>query len=186
MAQEKVTKALVSVEFLPDSQTPVVSSLQLAEHFGIKHAHVLRDIRAIQRKAPEIFSQSNFGFSEYTDCTGRALPVCLLTRDGFTLLAMGYNSPRALAWKIRYIATFNALEQAVLTSAKRDAFLEGAKAQANLENNPKRKALMQKALAYRAKGLTFQEVGKLLDLPRRTANDIVKKAEALGFGKGAA
>jgi len=82
---------------------PAVTSLQLAEHFDIQHRHVLRDIRAIMRKVPEIFARSNFGPSEYTDETGRTLPCYLLTRDAFTLLAMGYNSARAIAWKLKYI-----------------------------------------------------------------------------------
>ena len=96
----------------------VVTSLQLAEHFGIRHHHVLRDIKAIAKKTPEIFTQTNFGFSEYTDSTGRTLPFCLLTRDGFTLLAMGYNSARAIQWKLRYIEAFNALERAALEQSE--------------------------------------------------------------------
>ena len=33
-----------------------------------------------------------------------------MTRDGFTLLAMGFTGAKALKWKLRYIAAFNALE----------------------------------------------------------------------------
>lgn len=35
------------------------------------------------------FTDLNFEFSEYTDSTGRKLPEVLMTRDGFTFLAVG-------------------------------------------------------------------------------------------------
>lgn len=37
----------------------------------------------------------------------------LLTRDGFSLLVMGFTGAAAVRWKIRYIEAFNALEAAV-------------------------------------------------------------------------
>ena len=33
-----------------------------------------------------------------------------MTRDGFTLLAMGFTGTKALQWKIKYIAAFNDME----------------------------------------------------------------------------
>ena len=36
-----------------------------------------------------------------------------MTRDGFTLLVMGWTGPRALEFKLRYIAAFNAQEEAL-------------------------------------------------------------------------
>lgn len=33
-----------------------------------------------------------------------------ITRDGFTLLAMGFTGKQALQWKLRYIEAFNAME----------------------------------------------------------------------------
>lgn len=96
---------------------PVVSSLKVAESFKKDHGKVLRSIRQIISEIeadPKIgvsdFTQSNFGFSEYLDSTGRSLPCCDLTRDGFSLLAMRFTGKRALAWQLRYIAAFNMME----------------------------------------------------------------------------
>ena len=41
---------------------------------------------------------------EYTDPTGRSLPMYHLTRDGFMILAMGYTGVKAMALKEAYIA----------------------------------------------------------------------------------
>lgn len=46
---------------------------QGAEAFGKEHFHVLRDIRETIDKCSESFTAPNFGFSEYTDSTGRSL-----------------------------------------------------------------------------------------------------------------
>jgi len=40
-----------------------------------------------------------------------------MTRDGFTLLAMGFTGAKALKFKIRYIKAFNAMEAALKESA---------------------------------------------------------------------
>ena len=40
----------------------------------------------------------------------RPSPVCHISRDGFTVLAMGFTGKRAMAWKLAYIAAFNAME----------------------------------------------------------------------------
>ena len=37
-----------------------------------------------------------------------------MTRDGFTFLAMGFTGARAAAWKEKYIAAFNAMEETLV------------------------------------------------------------------------
>ena len=96
---------------------PSVSSLDIAEHFQKRHDHVLRKIRQIISECQPEFTAPNFGVSEYVDDTGRSLPMFNLTRDGFTLLAMGFAGKVALTWKVRYIEAFNAMEQAILAAA---------------------------------------------------------------------
>ena len=43
---------------------PAVTRLQVAEIFGKRHDHVLREIEYILTQAPEIFIESNFGCNE--------------------------------------------------------------------------------------------------------------------------
>ncbi len=97
-----------------NEQTPVVLSLDVARHFGKKHLHVLRDIGKLSLNLPKSFSQSNFGLAKYTDEQGKSRPAYNLTRDGFTLLAMGFTGQKALQWKLKYIEAFNAMERKLL------------------------------------------------------------------------
>lgn len=92
------------------SGVPVVSSLSVAEHFGKQHGHVLRSIEAMKADLPLDVSESNFGRAEYLDDQKKPRPAYHLTRDGFTLVAMGFTGKKALAWKVRYIQAFNAME----------------------------------------------------------------------------
>ncbi len=75
---------------------------------------------------PKSFTASNFGFSEYTDKTGRKLRAFLLTRDAFSLLVMGFTGSAAIRWKLRYIEAFNALEAAVRENVRTDALTKSA------------------------------------------------------------
>ena len=93
----------------------VTSSLKIAEVFGKDHGKVLRAIRELD--CPENFTEANFGLSEYEDCTGRKLPMYLVTRDGFTLLAMGFTGKAAMQFKVAYIEAFNAMERTIKESA---------------------------------------------------------------------
>ncbi len=97
-----------------------VSSLDVAKHFEKQHKHVLDAIQKIIDESTENFTEPNFRLSGYEDSTGRKLPAYNLTRDGFSLLAMGFTGKKALQWKIRYIEAFNAMEEA-LTSRSAEA-----------------------------------------------------------------
>jgi len=86
----------------------ITTSLKIAEKFGKEHAHVLRDIRDME--CSDAFRESNFGLSSYKSTQGKALPMYEVTRDGFTLLAMGYTGKEAMKFKEDYINAFNAME----------------------------------------------------------------------------
>ncbi len=93
---------------------PRVSSLSISEHFEKRHAHVVESVRKIAFECAQEFSEPNFWLAEYADEQGKMRPFYLLSRDGFTLVAMGFTGKKALAWKIRYIEAFNKMEQALL------------------------------------------------------------------------
>lgn len=93
-----------------------VDSRFVAERLGKEHKHVLRDIRNLLDTIEDPdFRESNFGLSKYVSEQGHKKPCYLLTRDAFTLLVMGYNSKEAIAFKIAYIARFNAMEHQLKT-----------------------------------------------------------------------
>lgn len=90
---------------------PVTTSLKIAELFGKEHKHVIRDIREkILPNVSDDFNQSNFGLVDYRDGKGQYRPMYYLTRDGFTMVAMGYTGPKAMQFKEAYINEFNKME----------------------------------------------------------------------------
>jgi Rha family phage regulatory protein len=87
----------------------MTTSLKVAEVFGKEHKHVMRDIEALECSAD--FRKSNFGLSSYSVPNNRRpYPMYLMTRDGFTFLAMGFNGKRAAQFKEKYIEAFNRME----------------------------------------------------------------------------
>jgi len=97
---------------------PTVTSLDISDHFQKRHADVLEAIRRVSSECPPEFIERNFSLNKYSDDIGRELPMYHLTRDGFSLLAMGFAGKKAMAWKIRYIQAFNAMEAELLNKAK--------------------------------------------------------------------
>lgn len=91
----------------------VTTSYLVAETFGKNHAHILRDIDNLC--CSESFHKSNFGFMfsirELPNGGNRNERYCVITRDGFTFLAMGFTGKKAAEFKEKYIAAFNAMEQ---------------------------------------------------------------------------
>lgn len=85
-----------------------VTSRQVAAAFGKEHKEVLRDIRNLS--ISQDFTQRNFARGIYRDSTGRSLPMYILTRDGFMILAMGYTGYHAMILKEAYITEFNRME----------------------------------------------------------------------------
>lgn len=93
------------------------TSQQIAAHFGKRHADVIRAIRKME--APADFIERNFALNEFTDSIGRKLPAYRITRDGFTLLAMGFTGKEAMHWKVAYLNAFNKMEQELLARTTR-------------------------------------------------------------------
>jgi Rha family phage regulatory protein len=73
----------------------------VAAFFGKRHDHVLRDIREIIANTPKT-PIPNFGEGCFTlPSTGsQAHPCFTMTRDGFSLLAMGFTGTKALGNRI--------------------------------------------------------------------------------------
>lgn len=90
----------------------LTSSLQVAEHFKKQHKNVLQALENLDC-SPE-FARLNFQLSEYRDSTGRALPMYLMTKDGFSFLVMGFTGPTAARFKEAFINAFNKMEKALL------------------------------------------------------------------------
>ena len=89
-------KQLVAYRRFDGEVKPTTTSLQVAEYFGKEHYNVIRDIKDVIAKCSESFNALNFEAVEYTDSKGEKRPMYLLTRDGFTMVAMGYTGAKAM------------------------------------------------------------------------------------------
>lgn len=127
--------------FADTNDTARVDSLFVAEFFEKQHKHVLRDIARITEPKSglsENFISTNFKSDSYKDSTGRKLPCYFMTRDGFTMLVMGYSGQKAMKFKELYIRRFNEMECFIktLVSARQEFPLLTANIKL-LHENPK-------------------------------------------------
>jgi Rha family phage regulatory protein len=100
-----------------DGSVSRTNSLDVASYFGKRHDHVTRDIRNLieaagSEHAPnfgEMFKASNRVIVAGNGAK-RLCPCYDMTRDGFTLLAVGFTGSKAFRFKIGYIDAFNEME----------------------------------------------------------------------------
>ena len=105
-----MSKMLIHPEYqlYERDKKPFCSSLQVADSFEKRHDDVLKSIRNLDCSGD--FSLRNFAESSYRDEQNKKQPMFIMTKDGFTFLAMGYRGKRAAAFKEAYIKRFNEME----------------------------------------------------------------------------
>lgn len=84
------------------------TSKQVADDFGKRHDNVLRDIESLKKDVlnfEEMFIETTL-----PDKYSRKQRAYNLTKDGFTLLAFGFNGKKAMQFKLDYINAFNEME----------------------------------------------------------------------------
>lgn len=88
------------------------TSLKIAEVFGKLHKNVIRDIELLQ--VPDNWHKLNFEPMQIDRQIGngatRKDKAYSITRDGFTLLVMGFTGAAAMRFKIAYLEEFNRME----------------------------------------------------------------------------
>ena len=117
--------------FRNESGVAVTTSFLVAETFEKEHKHVVRDIDNLIEKmqvidnqcSPNLSGHQEMFFEYFEDipqpCGGvKPAKRYLMNRDGFTLLVMGYTGQKALEFKLKYIAAFNAMERQLADNAK--------------------------------------------------------------------
>lgn len=95
---------------------PTTTSLDVARHFGKRHDNVTQAVENLLADLPEgcllNFQETSLEVAQPNGGT-RSVPAYRLTRDGFTLLAMGFTGKKALQFKLAYIDEFNRMETAL-------------------------------------------------------------------------
>ena len=96
-----------------DGEQAIVSSRDVADVFEKRHSDVLRAIDNTLEDLEDIFAERNFALSDYKDGSGKKNREYLLTRDGFTLITMGFTGKKAMEFKVEYIKQFNRMEELI-------------------------------------------------------------------------
>lgn len=109
---------LVEIQKINKEEVITCTSLDVAETFGKEHYHVMEDIRNLYASlsTPEITGL--FSASIYVASNGKKNPMYYMTRDGFTLLVMGYTGEKAIKFKLAYIKQFNEMEKILIGKMK--------------------------------------------------------------------
>lgn len=87
----------------------VTSSVTVARNFEKRHDHVIRDIEVYKKDVPNFGEMFHKGTTQ--DSYGREQKAYFMNRDGFSLLVMGFRGQKALSWKLKFLAAFNAMEE---------------------------------------------------------------------------
>lgn len=104
--------------FADMKDTARVDSRLVAQMFEKEHKNVLRDIDAIlstESGFSKEFGRLNFEPSSYTNQQNKKQRCYAMTRDGFTMLVMGFTGKKAAQFKEMYIKRFNEMEQTIKT-----------------------------------------------------------------------
>lgn len=160
---------------------PTTNTLIIAEHFGKKHQHVMRDVRALMAECPEEFGLSNFGQTPYYDSQGKQQTMYSLTRDGFMLLSMGFTGANATRLKIAFIEEFNRMEAALHQPTPRPGQVEEVKAQRAREELLKARPLWAQIQRYLDKGLNQREIALLASKSVTTIRAAMKMMAGCGI-----
>lgn len=106
----------------------LTTTRMISESFGKEHKEVIRAIEgqkdsegktkhaglALQiLQRGDIPLEDYFIKSDYDSENGRKYTEYLVTRDGFSLLVMGFSGEKAMEWKLKYIDAFNKMEKII-------------------------------------------------------------------------
>lgn len=162
---------------ISDNNQLTTTSLKIAERFGMEHKNVLAKIKKLE--IPADFGRLNFKPSDYLNEQGKIQPCYEITRDGFTLLAMGFTGKKAMKFKIDFINAFRAMEAELMN--RKPTFTEALLGSRELKKeNQAQKALIaemsaellkcrplwRRVLKYKRLGLSTAEVCKLVGRSR--------------------
>ena len=101
---------LVEVKKFGKEEKVAVTSLDVANTFKKNHRDVMESIRGIQTTISTAEFSALFLLDSYIAANGKKNPMYIMSRDGFTLLVMGYTGEKAMQFKLAYIKQFNAME----------------------------------------------------------------------------
>ena len=107
------TKNKPQINIIISNDQPVTTSRNVAETFNKRHDHVLRDIDNLKEGVTQNWGDL-FHETFYThEQNKQQYREVLMTKDGFSLLAMGFTGKKAIQFKLAYIEQFNKMEERI-------------------------------------------------------------------------
>ena len=149
------------------NDTPLTTSRTVAEQFDKLHKHVIRDIDKLVEQMASQSQSSKLGSAKLFIKTtyqaeegGRKYPEYLMTRDGFSLLAMGFTGKKALEFKLKFIDAFNRMEQALsVPQIERDARWQETRLGTKISHRPFTEAIKMLIEYLESRGQRFHDAG---------------------------
>ena len=174
------------IVFRSNDNQALITSVIVAEKFGKEHHNVLKAINNLLSTTSEktLFVDNQqlakmFALTEVEQPMPaggvKKIPMYVMNRDGFTLLAMGFTGAKALSFKLEYINAFNAMEQQIRQSSGvpqsfAQALLLATKQQEQIEAQQKQLEMQKPKVEF------FEAVAE-----SKTAIDIKAAANTLHF-----
>lgn len=150
--------------------------------FEKRHDHVLDSIKKLLIQGGKR-TDPNFRVSAYKDSTGRCLLMYEMTRDGFTLLAMGFTGEKALEFKLDYIQAFNMMEEGLKKRSLPDSYMIEdpiERAQRWIEEEKKRQLLIVEIKEMQPKAKQFD---RFISGENHQTMNVVAKSLGIGRNK---
>ena len=99
---------------------PMTTSTMVAKRFGKRHDNVTASIEKLLKAFPEYLLNFKEVTEAYRNGKGgtQERATYQMTKDGFTLLAMGFTGRKALEWKACYIKAFNRMAAEIAQAAR--------------------------------------------------------------------
>lgn len=143
----------------------VTDSRKVAEYFAKQHKNVLRDIdQLIKDIAGSNLSQPQTMFKEVAyinEKNHQPFRMYEMNKDGFTLLAMGFDGRQALQFKLNYISRFNDMQAYIEQERETDVL-------SPLYHSPK---------------LSYSDPKLMIDVARETSDKVLKEELLQEAGK---
>lgn len=126
----------------------LTNSLLVAKKFGKKHKHVMEAIHKILKSAENSAVLQMYVESTYLSDQNKQIPMYVMNRDGFTLLAMGFTGKEAIGFKVEFINAFNKMEatlkNGIMAQPKTASEMFLMQAQINVEQERRINAIEQR------------------------------------------
>lgn len=104
-----------------NNEQVVTTSIMVAESFGKRHDHVLRDIRNLEKDIP---SMKMFFETKYSDRYGRKQTAFYMTKEGFLLLVSSYRGKDVLEKKIQILSNTDMISPSLPERKEIEFFME--------------------------------------------------------------